>query len=192
MADTPMWEVAIPLIISIIIWIQGVPFIASAVGFIILCVIIFSIDSYTLEKKRKLKAQTYYEDNMPPIEQKLSMLDQEIKNAWQTDEAKRMDELIPDDYQSSYAVQYFLKVIENRRADSLKEAFNLFEEYKHQQKMEEFQQAQVSIAAQTLETQKETRDAARDTAHYSKKAWKSSRFGNALNVVNTVHHWKKK
>lgn len=192
MVGLPNWEGFLALGIAIYLWISGVAFWFSIIVFFILLLIISAIDTVTLEPKRKLKAQMYIENNMPPIEQKLAELSEEKDAIWGTDAASRMLELIPEDYRSPNAVQYFLKAIQNQRADTLKEAINLFEEYRHQQRMENLQQTQINIANQNLKVQEQTRDATRDAAYYSKKAAKSAKFGNTLNVVNTVHHWKKK
>lgn len=113
MVGLPNWEVFLALGIAIYLWISGVAFWFSIIVFFILLLIISAIDTVTLEPKRKLKAQMYIENNMPPIEQKLAELSEEKDAIWGTDAASRMLELIPEDYRSPNAVQYFLKAIQN-------------------------------------------------------------------------------
>ena len=51
-----------------------------------------------------------------------------LKQAWDSyaNENWRYVEFLPEDYQHTHAVGYMLKAVKNQRADSLKEAINLY------------------------------------------------------------------
>ncbi|MDR2022098.1 MAG: hypothetical protein LBQ71_02325 [Hungatella sp.] len=51
-------------------------------------------------------------------------------------EKKEIISIIPEQYRYPLAAKYFVEVLENGRADSLKEAMNLYEEQLHRWKME--------------------------------------------------------
>lgn len=61
-----------------------------------------------------------------------NQLSDTIKNSWQT------LSVLPRDYCYFFAANYIYNVLINRRADSLKEAINLYEEQLHRWKMEQY------------------------------------------------------
>jgi hypothetical protein len=63
-------------------------------------------------------------------------------------------QLIPEEYFDSESVEYFVKVISNQRADGLKEAMNLYEDFLHKKRLEDYQKQQVELAQMTLSEQK--------------------------------------
>lgn len=87
---------------------------------------------------KKIRAKKYLSDvALPKIntyQKQLGIAKQE-KTAYQTQENKCLN-MIPEDYRDIYCVAYFYKVMSEGRADSLKESFNLYEEYLHRLRME--------------------------------------------------------
>ena len=57
---------------------------------------------------------------------------------------------VPPDYRFSMAVDHFCQSYANQKADSLKEAVNLFDVYLHQQKMEQKQQEILNVERRKL------------------------------------------
>ena len=70
------------------------------------------------------------------------------------------------DYMNSHAVGMFAKYLDAGRADSLKEAINLYEEEQHRGRMESMQQANVfaaqAAAFHSFQTSMRSGDIARD------------------------------
>lgn len=59
--------------------------------------------------------------------------------------------IVPEQYFDSESVCFFLKMLNERRADTFKEAVNLYEEYLHRKDMEDMQKQQLSLQGQQLE-----------------------------------------
>lgn len=73
---------------------------------------------------------------------------------------------IPRDYRTYYAVSFFDKVLENGRAESMKEAMNLYEDHLHKMRMENMNQQliyrqnqQVQMLAEVERNTRETKRA---------------------------------
>ena len=103
---------------------------------------------------------------------------------------------VPEAYQNSDAFSFFVDALKKRRADTEKELFNLYEEELHRQRMENYARQGVELQAQTLSMQKQQMEKMSEQLvelqKMSKKQEKISKqvkYGNAVNTVNTVHHW---
>ena len=84
--------------------------------------------------------------------------------------AKPMLEAFPPKYGFSYAVGKVIEYIENLRADSLKEALNLFETEEWQNNMLNESRKQTAILQESLEVQKQMLGELKEIKSYAKQA----------------------
>lgn len=113
----------------------GVLFLVGLIAF--LAPLIVPIVMVTKNIKHKPKAQKaydhYYNTTYLPERNRLNdELDRlDISETDWTKENKRLLEFLPHDYRELVAVSFMMNAVKNCRADTLKEAVNLFEEEKH-------------------------------------------------------------
>ena len=109
----------------------------------------------SLKKKNKEKAIAYYEKKMPALKEKEDFCANHANELLNSDDFQSASSLIPDDYLNSEAVLYFIQALRNKRADSLKEAINLYESFLYQAKMESMQSQQIAYAQENIQLQNE-------------------------------------
>lgn len=131
---------------------------------------------------------------------KIAMLEQstiEKQNAYETFtvslEAKNCYEFMTGKYWNQNAIDGFISIIESKRADSFKEAANIYENSLHQERMEEMQREQLAYSKETVErmsslqaTTERMEKHAANTERYAKSAAHSAKVGNVIGAVNTV------
>ena len=103
------------------------------------------------QEKNDAKADEYHREVVLPLESKLEEVRTEYTNMKNLQEMILAQDEIPEPYQSLETIAYFVQVLENRRADSEKEIYNLYEEELHRRHLEEQQQ-------QLLEEQKKANE----------------------------------
>ena len=82
-------------------------------------------------KRKRKRALLKHEELEAEVKEQNDALTEELrmlKQAWDSyaNENWRYVEFLPEDYQHTHAVGYMLKAVKNQRADSLKEAINLY------------------------------------------------------------------
>lgn len=105
----------------------------GVIAFILFSIIAVVIVYFTV--KRKISSSM--SQTMSAVEKNNSLIDgisRQIQSV-AADGENKINEL-PRDYRYYYAAQFFEKALSNYRADSMKEAVNLFEEYLHRQNLE--------------------------------------------------------
>lgn len=139
----------------------------------ILCILVIALsfiaDAKYFTPKREQKAELYYNKSMPQLLQNKSAVEEELKKLYSSKEAKDMMEFIPDKYQSVHAANFIYEAVDNQRADTLKEALNLYEEDSHRTRMETMQKEQIETARESLKKQREVLDTQRELLDEAKK-----------------------
>ncbi|NLM18801.1 MAG: hypothetical protein GX217_02105, partial [Clostridiaceae bacterium] len=126
-------------IISAVLGVSLFKFIGLIVGLIAGWFVFAIIDSMVNKDKNSEKAQLYYNENYPPMESKKNETLNRAKRFFNSSEFTEARAVIPNDYFDSISAEYLVNAVENKRADSIKEAINLYEEYLHRSRMEELQ-----------------------------------------------------
>lgn len=85
-----------------------------------------------------------------------------------------------------------VNAVENKRADSIKEAINLYEEYLHRSGMEELQKLQAEASQEAAKAQKEIAKAAKEQVKTSKKIARNTRATTRAVRLNTFVNLFKK
>lgn len=183
-----------------VLWILVV----GVIGLFISTKIIDIIDK-PFDKERMAKAKKYYDMNMPIAEKNITVAKNELATVCSMDKAQRMTALIPKDYASVTVMEFLIKAIENKRADSIKEAINLYEDHLHKQRLQEIQLEHLELSKQSNEIQEKhleateglkelqarNLEAQKDQLSQTKKLKHATQFGNVVDIINNVHHWKK-
>lgn len=129
--------------------------------------IIYTIIFIVRAKKKKKKNNEFIEQT---IAAEISMKNQQVSTIqWCQEELKKVD-FIPKEYQYGIAMDFFYAVLNNGRAENLKDCMNLYEEQVHRWKMERsmtnfqnmqaVQNARMNAMERELKWTKATADAA--------------------------------
>lgn len=112
--------------------------------------------------------------------------------------ASYLGTLIAEPYCTTDALENIINYFKSRRVDTLKEAYNLYEDECHKQKMLDMQQDQLDKLDLSLDRlgeqirlQEKSLSAQEKALARQKRLSRQIRFGNALTVINTVKHWKR-
>ena len=113
--------------------------------------------------------------------------------------ASYLGTLIAEPYCTTDALENIINYFKSRRVDTLKEAYNLYEDERHKQKMLDMQQGQLDKLDLSLDRlgeqirlQEKSLSSQEKALARQQRLSRQIRFGNALTVINTVKHWKKK
>lgn len=103
--------------------------------------LLFFVHSQSVKKKK-----IYYNKKISNIQAEIDLLQSENQLIYESN--SDLFSLIPEYYRYPIAITYFYQALINGRADSLKEAINLFEEQLHRWKIENYQQQLLEIQNQ--------------------------------------------
>ena len=170
---------AIPLLIALVIATIGI------------CLLV--VNSKSTKKHVKLATQKY-EELKVDFEEKNKILEDEINRLREELDAflaenKKHLEFLPVDYQTVHAVGFMLKAVQNLRADTLKEAINLYDqELKHLEAMavaerQRLQNENMIYAMQLLNRNMES------MSENQARANQILRSIDAVQAMNAAHHW---
>jgi len=99
---------------------------------------------------------------------------------------RNLSDIIPQKYLNLKAVLFLLEVLQTGRADSSKEAYNLYEEELHREKIQEMQEEQLDYARETLREQQ-------NQTKVQKRISRQVSYGNYINTKNYYHNrWGRK
>lgn len=146
------------------------------------------------KKLHTKKATAKYENLKADFEEKNKILEDEINRLREELDAflaenKKHLEFLPVDYQTVHAVGFMLKAVQNLRADTLKEAINLYDqELKHLEAMavaerQRLQNENMIYAMQLLNRNMES------MSENQARANQILRSIDAVQAMNAAHHW---
>lgn len=105
--------------------------------------IIYSAYSTCTENSRVEKADAYYDTQIKRLEKAEEVQQQKAEAFYKKTDVAAALHFLPVKYRSSGTIAYLIKLFDERRADTLKEAINLYEDEVHKQRVEEMQKAQL-------------------------------------------------
>ena len=130
---------------------------------------------------------------------KKAELQNQLEIESETEGASYLGTLIAEPYCTTDALENIINYFKSRRVDTLKEAYNLYEDERHKQKMLDMQQGQLDKLDLSLDRlgeqirlQEKSLSTQEKALARQQRLSRQIRFGNALTVINTVKHWKKK
>ena len=119
-----------------------------------------------------------------PLQDILRAQKDELQAFLESDYAVWANEALPERYLLPTCIRSIIDYVESRRADTLKEALNLYEEEIHRRKMETMQEQIVES------TRKASEEANKQTALFAdlqqelRSTKKAVKTGNAINLLN--------
>lgn len=129
--------------------------IGAIIGLVVGIIIGVIIDGILFGKKRKIKAESCFNSKNGILQQQKNEIANRANELCNSKRYTDAHQLIPLDYCDSESIDYIIKSIENRRAESLKEAFNMYEDYLHKKRLEDMQYNQMVAAQESALAQKE-------------------------------------
>ena len=170
---------------------------------LVIALILSTVIVYGRQVSREMKAEDAQKAQEPALRGELAKKAAELRRIADPEAVRQIQSVIPAVYATVDALTFFLTALNNMRADTLKEAINLYEAEKHNREMREMQQQELALLNQSIELgqkqaelQQQTlaaqqtiirnqRAQLRHTDHVSRQV----RFTNALMIINTVRHW---
>lgn len=190
------------LISRILYWVLRLPS-NDVVSAILLVVCILTGYIFLLSQPHKAKAEAFRQEREAVLKRVIAQDTETLHQLADSPAFQRMHTVLPDDYVTIDAVAFFLTAVKNKRADTLKEAINLYEMERHNREMMEMQQQELDLLHQSVELSHAQLDAQQKILHAessiartqsellrkTKKISKQVRFSNAVGIINTVRHW---
>lgn len=180
----------IPMAIATIIMVVFLlmPLIVDAVGISLIISIPVSKKQHTKKATAKYeKLKVDFEEKNKILEDEINRLKEEL-DAFLGENGKYI-EFLPVDYQTVHAVCFMLKSVKNLRADTLKEAINLYDqELKHLEAMaaaerQRLQNENMLYAMELLNMNME---------HMNEKQARTNQILRSIDTIQTInmaHHW---
>ena len=190
--------------LPVLVWISIISFtvigmvclsiIGGIVGFIIgVLVGTIYLKITKADAKFELRADEYHTSVVVPIEAECEKARERIDCHLDSAVMKQLLTDVPEDFRSVFALEFCLKMLKNRQADTEKECYNLYAEYLQRQQIIDLQDQQVALGKQMLEEQKaqtkmtaELDNSMEEIAKKQKKISKQVRYGNAVNTINLL------
>lgn len=89
--------------------------------------------------KNMIEAARIHNEELIPVYQQYEQKISQLNNVLATSQIGVFENQIPERYRTEDAVTFFVDALENRRADTEKEMFNIYEEELHRRKMEQME-----------------------------------------------------
>ena len=138
------------------------------------------LHSDELEKLR----QSFAKKNIIPLQDILRAQKDELQAFLESDYAVWANEALPERYLLPTCIRSIIDYVESRRADTLKEALNLYEEEIHRRKMETMQAQIVESTRKASEEANKQTSLFADLQQELRSTKKAVKTGNAINLLN--------
>lgn len=136
------------------------------------------------DKKIKKAQNDFEKDHIAPLKSKLNSQKKEIEDFLITDRVQWVGRTITRPYLHPDIIQSVIDYVRSGRADTLKEALNLYEEEAHRNRMEAMQQQVVNTTAQTASAITKQSSLISDLQQDVRTTTKSVKAGNVINLLN--------
>lgn len=167
-------------------------FFIGLIAFFVVFFILFTqkkkkhFEKYGLQQEKA--ARRYLEESNTPLYEKKEQINLELEELKASGKIDWAEDIIGEELFTSNAVSAIYNLIKNRRADSLKEALNLYDESLHRTRMEEMQadiQYAVEVtAAEAIKQTEYTQEIAKNT-HEAATAAKATAVHTRQASINT-------
>ena len=109
--------------------------------------VICLVDKLLFSSKYKTKAEAYLEEALPPLEEKKRKLENGLNAIVDSDRYYNYKLLLPEKYSDYNTILELISLLQSRRALTLADAINAYEDEMHRKKIENMEQQKV-LAAQ--------------------------------------------
>ncbi|MCI9101459.1 MAG: hypothetical protein HFH58_16835 [Lachnospiraceae bacterium] len=114
-----------------------------------------------------------FRNRLAPVYEREARILDTFKEYCESDEVKFAQKLIPEEYFDSESVQYFIKMLDDGRADRYKEVINLYEEHLHRERVENMQMQSLTLQGENL---RETRQLSQNVKAQSEQLQKQTEY----------------
>ncbi|MFV0343209.1 MAG: hypothetical protein ACK5JH_10040 [Anaerocolumna sp.] len=192
LSDVACAIIVIGLVIFVFSIYYGAPFVPMLLLFITCIGIAYIIE--LCSKKGKIEtALNYRQEAIEKLNETKEYYISLGKELYCTNKFEKANSLISPEYFDSESITYFINVVKNNRADSLKEAMNLYENYLHKSRIEDINKEQLEsinemkrIQEQQLEYAERSFDAIERQNQYSEQIAYSTRKTRGAVRMNTL------
>lgn len=112
--------------------------------------ILFAVFSAKYRDREEIKKVRIHNGQVVPAYKSFKESQKNLEEYMLTTKLQSVESQIPEDYRTEEAIHFFVQALRNRRADSDKELYNLFEEEKHRRKMEELTEKKLQQLEESL------------------------------------------
>ena len=120
-----------------------------------LTALILYLDQKVLRLKRQEKAEEYRQRELPPLQNQKQQLEEEYAWISASDSWYNAQRLLPEKYLSLEAIEALISSLQTRRARSLSEAFDAYENQLYRQRIEEIEKQKLQVAQEAAAAQAE-------------------------------------
>lgn len=142
-------------------------------------------------KRRNEMADEFYKEKIDPLVKKFEETKKMIDELWDSDELKLYERIVPEEYKTLQAIDFFIKALKSGRANSQKEVFNLYEDELYRQKvilmqneMLDKQDQQLDISKTQVEMLNNIGKNQEHALKIQKKISRQVRYGNAVTTLD--------
>ena len=146
---------------------------------------------YVILPKQREKGELKYSEVINEAQRKVSEYEKKFNEWKEAPETTICSDYLPIDYWNE--IDSLITLVESKRADTLKEVINLYENIQHQSRMENMQQEQLAVTRETNDritalqhTTEHIEKHAANTERYAKSTAHSAKVGNVIGVINTI------
>lgn len=112
--------------------------------------ILFAVFSAKYRDRDEIKKVRIHNEQVIPAYISFKESQKSLEDYMLASKLPSVESQIPKDYRTEEAIHFFIQALRNRRADSDKELYNLFEEEKHRRKMEELTEKKLQQLEESL------------------------------------------
>ena len=171
----------IAILSSFLIWMFSFVFgiVVTIVIWIVMNKTVIKKDLIKHEEENNANADRYLQDVVVPLETRLQEINTELKELRASGKIEWAKDIVGDNMFNSQCIVDLYDLIKNRRADSLKEALNLYDDIQYKARMEAsqaaIQNAAEVAAAESVKQTAYSKEAAKNT-HQTATAAKASAY----------------
>lgn len=141
------------------------------------------IDSILHADQKHIAVEEYTLLHVNPLKEQLNEHLRDTENFMNSENVISAENALPEKYFDIGIIICLIDYLECRRADSFKEAINLYEEEKHRLKMEEMQQSILDATERQSEILKDIEQNSANAAKSAKSAARTAKIGAVINYA---------
>ena len=149
------------------------------------------IDDKIFKPRREIIGKRYYSNVIAPLEKDAFSIKEALDELWDSKEMKEYDVMIPEKYKDMEILNQFIIILNDGRADSQKEVFNIYEEEQHRREMINLQHMQLQNQVSMIEMQQQQNQLSEqqlselnDIKKGQRKLSKQVRYGNVVSTLD--------
>ena len=167
----------------------GAVFMVAIVGWLSFCIVDYN-ESKKYATERLQKKEAYEDEFLVPKQQLFERLAIEVNDFANSDKVRWAEDVVGSEFFSVDRVETLYNFISSKRADSIKEAINLYDVHQHQQKMENMQ---TEVLLLNRNMSKEMQNQTKEIYNQSKnlrEIGKNTKSASRMNKVNVLINYK--